>query len=39
MLNLEQVLKDGEELYYLPVSDEEMKDVVNSVDHELLEVE
>jgi len=39
MLNLEQMQKDGEEIYYLPVSNEEMTDVVNSVGHELPEVE
>jgi hypothetical protein len=39
ILNLKDMQKAGEEIYYLPVSDEEMKNVVNSVDHELPEVE
>ena len=39
MLNLKDMQKAGEDIYYLPVSDEEMKNVVNSVDRELPEVE
>ncbi|TLY30061.1 MAG: hypothetical protein E6K63_03130 [Nitrospirae bacterium] len=39
VLNLEKMREAGEELYYLPVSDEEMKNVVNSIDDELPEVE
>ncbi|MGH9197887.1 MAG: hypothetical protein ACRD1T_19360, partial [Acidimicrobiia bacterium] len=39
MLNLREMQKAGEEIYYVPVSDEEMKHVVNSVDHELPEVD
>jgi hypothetical protein len=39
MLNLKDMKKAGEDIYYLPVSDEEMKNVVNSVDRELPEVE
>lgn len=39
VLNLNEMQKAGEEIYYVPVSDEEMKNVVNSVDRELPEVE
>lgn len=39
MLNLREMQEAGEEIYYVPVSDEEMKHVVNSVDHELPEVD
>lgn len=39
VLNLKDMQKAGEEIYYLPVSDEEMKNVVNSVDRDLPEVE
>ena len=39
MLNLREMQKAGEEIYALPVSDEDMKNVVNSVEHELPAVE
>jgi hypothetical protein len=39
MLDLHQMRDAGEEIYQLPVSDEEMKEVVESVYSELPEVE
>jgi len=39
MLDLESMQEAGEEIYNIPVSDEEMKSVVESVYGELPEVE
>jgi hypothetical protein len=39
MLDLESMQEAGEEIYNIPVSDEEMKNVVESVYGELPEVE
>ncbi len=39
MLDLQKMRETGEEIYNLPVSDREMKGVVNSVYEDLPEVE
>jgi len=38
VVNLKKMQESGEEIYYLPVSDEEMTDVVNSVYDNLPEI-
>ena len=38
-MNLNEMQKAGEEIYVLPVSEEEMKHVVDSIDKELPEAQ